>query len=156
MLLRSDRLDPREAPLRSILLVGTLLAGCGSTPAPVGTDEPTSTTPQEAAPVVVTEADAGKPVALVVGQEVVVRVQGNPSTGYAWSQVPVDGSILATGVAVFESDEKPAGMVGVGGTEVLRFRATAVGTETLTLRYARPWETDTPPAMELSFPVTVK
>jgi len=50
----------------------------------------------------------------------------------------------------------PFGMVGVGGTEIWRFRAVKVGRQTLRLDYARPWETGVAPVKIVSFNVVVQ
>src|SRR5690349_13159757 len=45
----------------------------------------TSTPPGAKPPVVVSESDADKPIQLIVGQTLQVRLASNPTTGYSWS-----------------------------------------------------------------------
>jgi predicted secreted protein len=47
-------------------------------------------------------------------------------------------------------------MPGAGGTQMLTFEATAKGSTTLVLNYARSFEPDQPPAQTEKFPVTVR
>jgi inhibitor of cysteine peptidase len=46
-------------------------------------------------------------------------------------------------------------MPGSGGSETVRFTATAAGTTKLVLDYRRPWETDVPPVETVTIDVTV-
>jgi len=94
-------------------------------------------TPARAEPLQLTQADSGKSFALHSGDEVEVRLSENASTGYVWSQQ------AATGLKpVGRDSEYPnnAGMVGVPGTAVFRYRAQAEGAAALTLKLARGWE----------------
>jgi len=56
----------------------------------------------------------------------------------------------------FMEDVHPFGMVGVGGTEIWRFRAVKAGRQTLWLHYSRPWEKDVAPVKTVSFNVLVQ
>jgi len=143
--------------VRSILLAMMVgLLGCAPKPVPVATPDPVPQPQTEAVTtLVVTEAEAG-PVALAVGQDLIVRLESNPSTGYSWTVAPSDAPVLAPREVQHMPDEVPAGVVGAGGIDALRFSAVAAGTQTLTFRYARSWETDTPPAKEVVFTVTVQ
>ncbi len=103
-------------------------------------------------PVSVGEMDAGKPVTLRRGQELVLRMPSNPSTGYRWS-IALGGPGVLSMVATPAYVRGPGAAPGAGGVEVWRFAAFLCGTETLVLKYARPWEKDTAPARTASFPV---
>lgn len=95
-------------------------------------------------------------VDLTVGQELVVRLDANPTTGYRW--VLVNG---ATGVLtqVAELNYAPrslsAPLVGSGGVTTARFRAATPGKQTLELAYRRPWERDAPAAKTFRVDVVV-
>ena len=133
----------------------SLAVGCGSKPVPVQPPEVPGEPVAQATAVEVGEADAG-PLELALGQELIMRLESNPTTGYSWTAVAVEAPVLTPIDTTYAADPVPAGVVGGGGTEVLRFTATAAGTQALTLRYARPWETDVAPAKEVVFTVTVK
>jgi predicted secreted protein len=108
-------------------------------------------------PITVTEADLHRTVMLRAGQEVVVRLASNRTTGYRWSLVAADDPVLALLASpVYVPDPAAAGAVGVGGTEVWRLSAFRAGAQTLSFEYRRPWERDTAAARTVSLSVTVR
>ena len=89
-----------------------------------------------AATLVLGPAANGTTVSLHRGDTLVVRLAGNPSTGYRWSTVRVPASLqLVAAQYVAPKPQRP----GAGGTYVFRFRA-GTGAGRLALAYARPWE----------------
>ena len=108
-------------------------------------------------PVTVTEADAGRPIGLRVGQELVVKLASQPSTGYGWTPRSAAEPVLAPLAApVYVRGEAAGGMVGVAGTQVWRFAAFRGGAQALAFDYRRPWERAQAPARTVSFPVEVR
>lgn len=111
------------------------------------------------APLTVTEANSGESLELQQGQQLIVRLPANPSTGYAWAQADPGNSLLKEdNPSVFEQDlsggnPPPA---GAGGAEVFTLSSDSPGQQTLKLEYLRPWETGVPPANSVSYNVTVK
>jgi predicted secreted protein len=100
-----------------------------------------------AAAITLTAADSGKTVKATVGQTIVVKLKGNPTTGYSWAVTNAGGPALAAvGKIDFKSGAKPGGMVGVGGMFVATFKAVRTGTATIELQYRRPWEKGKAPA----------
>lgn len=103
------------------------------------------------APVVVTESG---PVSLSVGQQMVVEVDANPTTGFEWSvESNSDESVVS-----LENDEYVApqdGAVGQGGQEKLTFQALAEGSSEVVLVYRQPFEPDVQPAETVTLDVTV-
>jgi len=91
-------------------------------------------------PLSLTEAHDGDLVDLKVGDEVIVRLTGNPTTGYAWlvadSLKETVLESLGDGVFVPGTDAPAGG----GGHFEFRFRAVAIGTTPLELSYRRTWE----------------
>lgn len=85
------------------------------------------------------------------GQTFVVALESNPTTGYEWSAA-------ANPNAEFVKSEQATSstLVGAPGTQRLTFRATAAGSSTLTLSYARSFEPGVPPVRTEAFPLTVK
>jgi len=109
------------------------------------------------APITVTEADLDRTVMLRAGQEIVVRLASNRTTGYRWTLVAADDPVLALLASpVYVPDPAPAGGVGVGGTEVWRLSAFRTGAQRLSFEYRRPWEHDTAAARTVSLSVTVR
>ena len=104
-----------------------------------------------------TEAENGKDLRMDAGDFLVFRLPSNKSTGYSWSVVTSKSSLLSqVGEAGYELPKSAKGLVGVGGTEVWKFRALGAGSLTITFAYARPWEKGIPPVRTLSWPVTIR
>ncbi|MFE3797195.1 protease inhibitor I42 family protein [Nocardia tengchongensis] len=147
-----------------MVTAGLALAGCGSS----GSNE---ATPLSATSVAVTTAasptahaaerigaDAdGKDVSLEVGQGLIVTLEANPTTGYAWQVGELDQKVVKpNGSPDYEQDSNPDGKVGVGGKSVLNFVAAAPGSTTLSLSYMRAWEQGVEPAKRFTVNVTVR
>jgi inhibitor of cysteine peptidase len=93
---------------------------------------------------------------LALGQELIVRLPGNPSTGYRWSLAAAPaGPLEAIGSPVFERAQT-ASQVGASGREVWKFKSRQKGQEALRFEYRRPWEKDVPAAQTASYEVTVR
>jgi len=91
------------------------------------------------------EPDNGSDIFLVQGDAVQVRLNSNPSTGYAWTVASNAPSVLQpAGEPKFEPAEKPK--PGAAGTQAFSFRVVGGGGVFLELVYGRPSEKDTPPA----------
>ena len=96
------------------------------------------------APVSITEANDGSIVTVDVGDAVLVRLAGNPSTGYAWmreSPQSLVGSPLAP--VAEETCTTPQGCAPIAGEPSafeFRYEAVSSGTVTLSYVYQRPWE----------------
>ena len=114
------------------------------------------------------ESSNGKTASAVVGQEIIIRLKGNATTGYSWVVGKIEGDALGqVGKVKYVSDQPPmpAGggdrrlmrhKVGGGGKYVFTFRATKAGTAKLTLEYKRLWEKGKPPAKTFTLTVNVK
>lgn len=111
---------------------------------PLPPDDDGEQFPVLAADVSLTEGDDGSAVELPgVGGQLVVVLEGNPSTGYMWEVDEVDGAILQQ---VGEPEFRAlSDLVGAGGLSILRFQAVATGRTMLRLAYRRPWENDVEP-----------
>ena len=101
-------------------------------------------------------ADAdGSQVELAVGERLVVRLDGNPSTGYTWEVQEGTGPVLRQ-VGETEFSGGDPSLVGSGGTLTLTFEAVQAGTTALVLVYHRPWETEVEPADTFTVTVSVQ
>ena len=91
--------------------------------------------------------------AIGVGEEFVVKLPANPSTGYSWDvkRMPKKLELIDK---EFEQEEPI--MPGKGGMQVLTFKALEPGRATLELQYKRPWEKDKEPAEVKRYLVTIK
>lgn len=103
-----------------------------------------------------TKVDNGGTVNVTVGQELEVRLAGNPTTGFSWARTGCEGgAVAAVGEGAYVQRPAQPGMVGVGGEFVFRFRAVKAGTTKLTFAYFRPWEKGVPPVETFTATVTV-
>lgn len=97
------------------------------------------------------EGDAGSTQTMKVGDELVVELEGNPTTGYTWEVATIDDAVLRQeGEADFDPDSDAEGS---GGTVTLHFKALAPGTTTLELVYRRSFEDNAP--AEKTWQITV-
>jgi inhibitor of cysteine peptidase len=97
-------------------------------------------------------AESGQQIELSPGDSLVVTLDSNPSTGYAWSISEIgDEAVIDEVSNEFVGAETE--MVGAGGQEVWTFEALDAGTSTIEMQYSRSWETDVEPAE--TFIVTV-
>jgi len=88
------------------------------------------------------EATDGGAVDMRVGDEVVLRVAENGTTGHQWSVEVAGGE-----VEIVDNGPVPPGDLdtgrpapGAAGKRLIRVRAVGAGTTVVTLRLARPWE----------------
>jgi inhibitor of cysteine peptidase len=82
--------------------------------------------------------DAGQAIEIGVGQQFVIALGSNPTTGYSW-QESYDEAML-TLVEKKYDEEAEEDLVGAGGIEYFRFKALKEGGTTITLVYKRAWE----------------
>ena len=136
-----------------LLVLTALAAGCS--PAPDA-----SSHSDGASRVSLTAADAGRPLALRVGQRVTLTLAANPTTGYRWALADsADGALARDGDRVYTQDPAPADgppVAGRGGTETWTFRAVRAGVGTLRLDYGRSFEPEAAPAETFSVPAAVR
>lgn len=85
------------------------------------------------------------PVRLDNGQNLILSLPSNPTTGYRWSiQDSAGGVLKALGPEVYRNPED-AGVVGAAGVSTWRFHAFTAGTGRLRLTYQQPWAPEVPP-----------
>ncbi len=114
-----------------------------------------STSAKSAAPVLATEAQNGKTVAIAKGASLVISLQSNPSTGYSWQVGKNDNAILKL-VGKPEFQPPAHQMPGTPGRQLFTFEAIAPGHDAVELGYFRPWEKDVAPAKTFSIVVSVE
>jgi len=91
------------------------------------------------------ENDNGNLVKVFQGQDLVLSLTSNPSTGYDWHLQDISPSILEQTEVNYKSGSSANLVpVGSGGTKVYTFRAKKAGESNLTLAYQRSWETASP------------
>ncbi|WLH11784.1 protease inhibitor I42 family protein [Pseudomonas hefeiensis] len=95
------------------------------------------------------------PVQLTNGQNLILNLPSNPSTGYRWAiQDSAGGVLKALGPEVYRNPED-AGIVGAAGVSTWRFQAFAAGTGRLRLTYQQPWAPEVPPVETFDCAISV-
>ena len=108
-------------------------------------------------PVTLTSAASGRLVELRRSQELVIRLEANPSTGYHWEIAESAPTALKQlGEGQYEPASVPTGRVGGGGMMTWRFRAVRTASDTLRFVYRRPWEKDSRPAQTFIYTIIVR
>ena len=102
-----------------------------------------------------TSADQGKQITLNPGGKLVIRLDGNPTTGYTWEAVNLDSSFLQQ-VGGIDFNSSNPNLVGSGGQQTFTFQALKSGSTILTLVYHRPWESGVAPLQTYQIFVTIK
>jgi inhibitor of cysteine peptidase len=121
-------------------ILATALAACGG-----GDDDGDGR-------LVVEAEDAGADVIVEVGDEFEIRLDSNPTTGYAWQVVAApDGVELVA--ATFE--EPDTDLVGAGGIETFVFVGATEGSGELRLEYVRSFDDPPVPAEVVQYQVQV-
>jgi len=109
---------------------------------------------------VLTRASGGNKVTgdtfeTTVGKTFTIALDANATTGYNWTQTTKDTNIVAYVDNAYVAAATGPQTVGGGGTDTFTFKAVGKGTTTISLAYARPWES-VPPAQTRTITVTVK
>jgi inhibitor of cysteine peptidase len=131
--------------LPALAAVIVLTSGCGAKQMQVSPPEQVN----------LTASDNREKVTLFAGQELIIQLNGNPSTGYTWEAKDLDATMFKQVGGPKFSSSNP-NLVGSGGTMTLTFRVLKTGNATLTLVYHRPWETSVEPVDTFSITAMVK
>jgi inhibitor of cysteine peptidase len=86
---------------------------------------------------VYTEADSGKTVQEPLSETFNIRLQENPTTGYAWNMTVSDGLAISRDEYIPSSSNSQ--MVGSGGIRSFTLATSARGEQKVTAEYRRPW-----------------
>lgn len=96
--------------------------------------------------VVMTEKSDCSHVTLSPGQSLIVRLEGNPTTGYRWMLRDAPSLLTFIQEPQYEEHAHKEDAVGVGGTFSWGFTAQQQGGEgDIKFEYARPWEQSNQP-----------
>ena len=87
-----------------------------------------------------TQADKGKSITVHIGDEIIINLTENPTTGYRWAIDKIDATVLLAQNPTFSST--PGGAIGSGGTRTFTFIAKQPGTVYLQLKLWREWQGD--------------
>ena len=128
-----------------LLALALLLVACEDQPDPIGFDEPDTPEMDTTMPDerdwsnALSEDDIDTMVRLGVGEELVVRLESNVTTGHAWQVHEIGDNIRAAREAEYIPIPTEEEMVGSGGHEVWRFEGVTPGESMLELHYRQPF-----------------
>ena len=146
--------------LATVSSVGGCSAAAGAA-AVAATSSPTS--PKVVAvdcPAFEAQAQVAQDVHATTGQQIVLRLCSNPSTGFGWQAAGIPAGIVrlvdqSSELAATNGGSGQAGLVGAPGVEVLTFDAAAAGTGDLQMLYSQPWAGGTKGTWQLTVHVVV-
>lgn len=130
-------------PLLSLFAL-VMLANCASEPPPPRPPQP-----------LLTEADHGRTVNLIIGETVDLHLESNPTTGYSWASLRLPEWKVVK--QTHHAYQGPGSLLpGTAGKEHWRFLAVAEGKTGLDLVYRRAWEEpqETDQKLTIEFVVT--
>jgi len=85
------------------------------------------------------QTDNGKTITLKLGEDVVLQLEENPTTGFRWEFEQRNDEILQ----LIGTDYVPHGTgLGRGGERIFRFKASKRGNAHVVLKLWRPWQGD--------------
>jgi predicted secreted protein len=88
--------------------------------------------------ILITQQDQGGTFEAYEGDEIVIRLEENLTTGYQWEMEAIDSPVLELLDSEYSSD--PEILMGSGGTRTLRFRAKSSGSQQVRLSLRRSWD----------------
>lgn len=145
--------------LSAIVLAASPLA-CASEQAGAQESADEGTSADELRSLQLTDADDGRTVTVTKGQNILVKLSANPSTGYQWVVASTNRSFGYPASDRFvASPASAAGAVGSAGVQRFMWKTSSVldlvGAHSVRLEYKRPWENNVAPAKTFSFTVNI-
>jgi inhibitor of cysteine peptidase len=126
-------------PRLTVALSLALLTACAQTPSSVSLEQ---------------KQQNKCPLSLQVGQQFILRLPSNPTTGFRWLLRDAAPQVLQSLGPEVYSNPEDAGLVGSAGISTWRFQVLKTGEGQLALTYERPWEAGVEPAQR--FDCTIK
>lgn len=143
---RTTRYLPRWTRISMIIILTFSLTSFLSSGIPTSLAGPSSDE------IIVTLTNDGDIITVNEGQLLVVKLEAQPGTGYAWEVDNLPSLLQQAGPPTIEADEskqlttpQTADIVGNPVLQVFQFQPIQVGQDTLRLVYHRSWETDIAP-----------
>jgi inhibitor of cysteine peptidase len=96
------------------------------------------------------------PLTLYSGQQLIVHMPSNPTTGFRWLVRDSAASVLQSLGPEVYSNPEDAGLVGSAGRSTWRYQAKQAGEGRLVMTYQRPWEVGVVPAQKFDCTIRVK
>jgi predicted secreted protein len=98
-------------------------------------------------------AERASRIEAVVGQDFVIVLDSNPSTGFSWRLASPLPDMLKLKDKRYIANEPR--LIGSGGTEEWTFKPVRSGKATITFEYIRPWEKEVSPQKKRRFSIVV-
>ncbi|MBF0499318.1 MAG: protease inhibitor I42 family protein [Candidatus Riflebacteria bacterium] len=107
---------------------------------------------------VVGEKDNGNTVTIQKGQDILISLPENGTTGYRWTVENFTPSVLEQQESTYKPDSTSGNLtpIGSGGTRTISFLGKKIGSSKLELHYSRPWEENSKPAKVFAITIIVK
>lgn len=96
------------------------------------------------------------PLSLQVGQQFILRLPSNPTTGFRWLLRDSAPQVLQSLGPEVYSNPEDSGLVGSAGVSTWRFQVVKAGEGQLALSYERPWEVGVVPAQRFTCTLKAK
>lgn len=89
---------------------------------------------------VLDESDNGTVKSIKIGNTLLIRLAGNPTTGFVWERTDslLEAVLGSLDEGVFIPDDE--NLIGAGGVWEFRFKALTFGSTPIDFVYWRPWE----------------
>lgn len=99
--------------------------------------------------------DPTAPVTVRAGQEFLIALPSNPTTGYSWTAKASNPDVAIFGSANERSNVRGRTVMGAGGQQLFVLDATHVGTAKVVFSYGRPWLKGTVPTRTQTFTIKI-
>jgi inhibitor of cysteine peptidase len=134
---RKDMKKAFVVVLAAVLLITTVLTGCGGTK-------------------VTAYTESSQAINVNLNQDFTIALQANPTTGYDWQPV-FDAGLLSQVKKDYQQDDHSGKqLVGSGGTDFFTFKGLKAGETKITFTYYRPWETPKAEDKQQVFNIVIK
>ena len=104
---------------------------------------------------VTVEKQSACPLVLNTGQNLILTLPSNPTTGYRWAIQDSAGGVLRSLSPEVYSNPEDAGVVGAAGQSTWRFQAFTAGSGRLRLTSQQPWAPEVNPVDTFDCAITV-
>lgn len=128
-------------PRLTMLLGLVLLTACAQTPSSITLEQ---------------KQQGQCPLSLQVGQQFILRLPSNPTTGFRWLLRDSAPHVLQSLGPEVYSNPQDEGLVGSAGISTWRFKVASAGEGQLALTYERPWEVGVVPAQRFDCKLEVE
>lgn len=93
-----------------------------------------------------TEKNNGDSINLKIGDDIEIKLESNPTTGYSWFlSDKFDSAIVSVTGPIYMESKNNKELVGAGGYEIFTIKAISKGKTSIILNYKRPWEEEVEP-----------